>query len=194
MNAYLLTGGRSRRMGRSKLDLPFGGSTFAEIVVAAARPVFEEVIAVQRAGGAPVAKLQTIFETPHDEAAPVFGVARALEHAGGRCFILAVDYPLITGDVLRYLRDRFAESSAPMLVPVWRDRAQMLCAGYSAALLPRIRARLGSMRFDLRGIIDEADAEIISEEELRARFEGEPLMNVNTPSELEQAETLYARS
>ena len=194
MNAYLLAGGRSRRMGRSKIDLPFGESTFVQIVSAAARPVFEEVVAVQRPGGEPVDRVETIFEAPHDEAAPVFGVARALEHAGGRCFILAIDYPLITSDVLRFLRDRFLDSASPMLVPVWKGRAQMLCAGYSTDLLPRIRERIDARRFDLRGIVDDAPAEIVAEEELRDRFEGEPLMNVNTPSELEQAESFYARS
>ena len=30
-------------------------------------------------------------------------------------------------------------------------------------------------------------------EELRARFAGEPLMNVNTPQELEEAERIYGR-
>ena len=81
-----------------------------------------------------------------------------------------------------------------MLVPMWRERAQMLCAGYSSPVLPIIRSRIQGSRFDLRGLIDESGAEIVSEEELRARFDGEPLMNVNTPAELEEAETLYARS
>jgi len=194
MNAYLLAGGRSRRMGRSKLDIPFGGSTFLRIVAVAAGPVFDAVMAVQRADGAAVADVKTIFETPHDEAAPIFGVERALQDARGKCFVLAVDYPLLTSGVLRYLRDRFEVSDARMLVPIWRKRAQMLCAGYSRDLLPLIRARIDGRRFDLRGLIEEAGAEIIDEKDLRTRFDGEPLINVNTPEELEEAETLYARS
>ena len=81
-----------------------------------------------------------------------------------------------------------------MLVPMWRERAQMLCAGYSSQVLPIIHERIRHGRFDLRGLIEEAGAGIVSEKELRARFDGEPLMNVNTPAELEEAETLYARS
>lgn len=192
MNAYLLAGGRSRRMGRPKADLPFAGSTFARIVIDAARPVFSNVYAVQVAGGAPLAGVETIYEPPHDDAAPIFGVARAIEHAAGRCFVIAVDYPLITSGILRFLRDQF--TSVPMLVPQWRGRAQMLCAGYSSDVLPLVRARIESRRLDLRGLIEEAGAAVIGEDVLRDRFDGEPLMNVNTPADLEEAESLYVRS
>jgi molybdopterin-guanine dinucleotide biosynthesis protein A len=61
----------------------------------------------------------------------------------------------------------------------------MLCAGYSPALLPLIDERIAGGRFELRGLA--ADAEIIEEETLRSTFPGEPLMNVNTPEELELA-------
>lgn len=194
MNGYLLAGGSSRRMGRPKADLPFGGSTFARIAIDAARAVFSHVYAVQRADGGPVDDVQTIFEPRHEDAAPIFGVAAALEDAGDKCFVMAIDYPLITSDILRYLRDDFFRSSAPMLVPIWRGRAQMLCAGYSVDVLPLVRERIESKRFDLRGLIEEAGATVIGEDVLRARFEGEPLMNVNTPAELEEAESLYVRS
>jgi molybdopterin-guanine dinucleotide biosynthesis protein A len=194
MNAYLLAGGRSQRMGRPKADLAFAGSTFARIVIDAAGAVFSHVSAVQRPGAVAVSGVDTIFETPHADAAPIFGVARAVEHADNKCFVIAIDYPLITTDVLRFLRDEFRRSSAPMLVPMWRGRPQMLCGGYSASLLPLIRRRIESNQFDLRGLIDEAEAAVISEDVLRARFGGEPLMNVNTPAELEEAESLYVRS
>ena len=69
----------------------------------------------------------------------------------------------------------------------------MLCASYDAALAERIEERLGEGRLDLRGLIDEAGAAMIPEAELRSRFPGEPLMNVNTPQELAEAERIYGR-
>jgi len=174
VNFYILIGGRSRRMGRPKEEL------FLDRVVCAAVEVFERVIAVQRNGGA-AASIETIYESPHDDQAPVFGVARALEHARARCFILAVDYPLITPAILRYLRERFESSSALLVAPVWSGKTQMLCAGYDPTLLPRIEKRIAARRYDLRGLASEA--EILAEDELRAKFDGEPLMNVNTAEE-----------
>jgi len=183
MNCYVLTGGRSRRMGESKTSM------FLDRVVAAARDVFPNVIAVQRAGGETL-PIETICELPHDDEAPAFGVARALQHSAAPCFILGVDYPLITSDVLRFLRDSFR---GELLVPVWQGIPQMLCAGYGPSMLPRIEARIAARRFDLQGLISEAHAMMIGEAELRARFAGEPLMNVNTQEELEEARRIDER-
>jgi len=176
MNCYILIGGRSRRMGRPKTEL------FLDRVVRAATEVFEDVIAVQRFGGE-AASIPTICESPHDDQAPVFGVACALAHARERCFILAVDYPLITAAILRHLRERFERSRALLVAPVWSGKTQMLCAGYAPELLARIEQRLAAKRYDLRGLAGEDEANIIAEDELRAMFAGEPLMNVNTPEE-----------
>jgi molybdopterin-guanine dinucleotide biosynthesis protein A len=185
MNCYLLVGGRSSRMGRSKLDLPFGGGTFLDRVTTAAKPVFDHVIAVQRAGGDGAAGLPTIFEPPREAQAPVFGVWRALEDAKAQCFILAIDYPLLTSDVLRYLAGRASQSAAEMVVPRWNGKLQMLCAGYSASLLPRFEPRIAAGQLNLQSLT--SDLEVVEEEDLRSRFSGEPLMNVNTPEELREA-------
>jgi molybdopterin-guanine dinucleotide biosynthesis protein A len=176
MNCYILIGGQSRRMGRPKVEL------FLDRVVSAAAEVFDEVIAVQRCDGA-AASIPTIYERPHDDQAPVFGVARALEHARGRCFILAVDYPLITPAILRHLRERFERSPALLVAPVWSGKTQMLCGGYATELLARIERRLAARRYDLRGLANDDEADIIAEEDLRSLFAGEPLMNVNTAEE-----------
>jgi molybdopterin-guanine dinucleotide biosynthesis protein A len=178
MNAYILVGGQSQRMGRSKVEL------FLDRVAHAAAEVFDDVFAVQRYGG-PAVSLPTIYESHHADQAPVFGVACGLAHAGARCFVLAVDYPLITAALLGHLRDRFERSGALLLAPVWSGKTQMLCAGYAPALLPRIEQRIAVTRYDLRGLAAAGEAEILAEDELRGRFAGEPLMNVNTPEEWE---------
>jgi molybdopterin-guanine dinucleotide biosynthesis protein A len=64
----------------------------------------------------------------------------------------------------------------------------MLCAAYSPVILPRFGPRVAAGQLNLRGLTD--DIEVIEEDDLRARFSGEPLMNVNTPVELEEAERL----
>jgi molybdopterin-guanine dinucleotide biosynthesis protein A len=161
-------------MGVSKTAL------FLERIVAAARPVFDEVIAVQRCGGE-VAAIRTIFEEPHEGDGAIFGVARALSDANGDAFLIAVDYPLVTSDVLRFLRDQRG-------VPEWNGQKQPLCAVWQPAALPRIEERIAARRYDLQPLAEQA---IIAEALLRARFPGEPLMNVNTREELEAAEKLY---
>lgn len=185
MKCYILIGGLSSRMGRSKADL------FLDRVVAAARPVFDELVLVHRSVGEVHPLLRTIFEEPHEGMAPIFGVARALRDANAKCFILGVDYPLLTTDVLRELASRFERTACALLVPMWSGRPQVLCAGYGVALLPELDARIADGRIELKRLIHETAAVILAEDELRTRFPGEPLMNVNTPEELKEAEARY---
>jgi molybdopterin-guanine dinucleotide biosynthesis protein A len=172
-------------MGASKTEL------FLDRVVAAASPVFDEVLAVNRHDAEPL-RIRTIFEEPHDDEGALFGLARALADAREKCFVIAVDYPLITTEVLQFLAMRLEESGAAAVVPEWDGKPQPLCAGWDAAIaLPIIERRLAEGECELRSLIAEAGAVMIPESELRARFEGEPLMNVNTPEQFAAAEKWY---
>ncbi len=160
-------------MGESKVGM------FLDRVVGTAREVFDEVIAVDRlaVGGW---RLRTIFD---QREGAIFGVVRALDDARGKAFLLAVDYPLITSDVLQFIRDREG-------MPEWNGQPQPLCAVWDSAWLPRIEERIARGELDLRGAF-ESDI-IIAESELRSRFSGEPLLNVNTPEEWERAQRFLA--
>lgn len=183
VNCYVLTGGRSTRMGQSKAQL------FLHQVASAAKPVFDRLIAVERHGGSSHS-IETIFEDEHETEAPLFGVARALVDAPGPCFILAVDFALIRSDVLMFLRSRFEMSNASMLVPVWDLVPQVLCAGYRTCVSVPIAERIESGVYDLHGLADDVETEFIDEATLRSRFDGEPLMNVNTPAQMAEAERM----
>jgi molybdopterin-guanine dinucleotide biosynthesis protein A len=193
MKCYVLIGGLSRRMGTAKHDLTIGGLTFLQRTIAAARPVFDRVVAVDRhdAVREPGGFDAVIREEPRPEHAPLFGVVTAIEHAGVPAFVVALDYPLLTPELLAFLAGRFVASSRALLVPVWSGRMQMLCGGYAPTLLPRIRERIARGQLDLRGLTLPEETEIVAEEELRRRFAGEPLMNVNTPEELEEARRIH---
>lgn len=127
--------------------------------------------------------IRTITEVAHADEAPLFGVIRALEDARARCFVIAVDYPLITSAVLRDLRATVERSRALLVVPVRNGIPQPLCAGYAPELLPMIRRRVSGRKLDLMTLIDEAKAETFD-------LDIPELMNVNTPADLEEAERL----
>lgn len=174
MHGYILIGGRSQRMGESKVEL------FLPRVAAAAHQAFDAVFAVQRFGGLAAEGVETLYEPPHEESAPAFGLLAALEHARARCVVLAVDYPAVTVDVLRLLVARVEASQAAIVAPRWDGRLQPLFAGYdAAAVAPRLASRIAAGRLDLHGLLAEAGAEVV--EELPV------VRNVNTPEELQEA-------
>lgn len=181
MNAYILVGGRSLRMGEPKAAIRFGDTTLLGRVVAAAGSAFDRVLAVQRPGGAP-SSIETIYEEPHDDEAPIFGVAAAIRHAKAKCFVIAVDYPLLSSDALRDLAIRFEASAAPMLAPVWEGFVQVLCAGYSPALQARIEVQMAGRKYDLQSLAGDAE---------RVEVTGEIWRSVNTSKELEEVREWY---
>lgn len=187
MRSYVLIGGASSRMGSVKADLLVGGRTFLDRVIAAASEAFDEVVVVQRSGEPARGGSRTIHERAHEGTASIFGLERAMEDAGdARFWLLALDYPLITGALLSDLRARWEVSDESLIVPIWNERPQLLCAGWSGSLLPRIRQKISAGEYRLRDILDESGA-TIAEADLRRAHRGEPLLNVNEPAELERA-------
>lgn len=190
MNCYLLVGGISRRMGSPKGELELGGRRFLDRVRDAAEAAFDSITAVQRPGGEPIPGLRTIFESEHESSGAIFGLQRALEDAGARLWLLGVDYPLMTSGFLRDLRARFERSLQPVLVPMSGGMPQMLCAGYDPSILESVNSRIATGNLRMRSLLEE-EACIVSEEEWRKSYSGEPLLNVNDPLTLELARKIH---
>lgn len=189
MHCYVLAGGRSTRMGVPKAALEFAGSTFLDRIVSAAAAAFDEVVAVvrphePRLRAASLPSLRSINEPEHDDEGAIFGLARALADAPDRCFVVAVDYPLVTVDLLRLLRRRFESSRSPMLVPVHHGVPQTLCAGYAPEMRARVEAKLAARDYALRPLATDGEP---------FPWDGPELMNVNTPAELEEARSAYGQ-
>lgn len=192
MNCYILIGGHSSRMGRSKAELLLGGETFLQRIVRACQPVFHEVVAVTRRQGEHAEPVRTIVEDEHEEEGPIFGIQRAmLDAQGDRIWVVAVDYPLLTAELMTYLKERFEQSEADVVVPMWGGRRQMLCAGYRTHLAHDIGNRIGRVELRLQPFADDYPSLVIPENEIRAVAPLEPLWNVNRPDEYEAARRYY---
>jgi len=172
-------------MGAPKSSLLLGKETFLSRTLRVAHEVFGEVLMIDRHSETiGRASADVLFEEPHPGDGPIFGIATALRHsASEKVWLLAVDYPEMTSELLFHLAGEFLRLPCDLLVPEWSGKMQMLCAGYSRALLPVIEKRIAESHFRLRNLIDPGTTCVIREDVLRARFSGEPLMNVNTREE-----------
>ena len=78
MDAIVLAGGQSARMGVPKAHLPFGSSTLIETVVTTLRPVFKTVYVVGRDRERLAGLGATLLIDDRDEQGPLVGLARGL--------------------------------------------------------------------------------------------------------------------
>lgn len=182
-------------MGTPKSELLLGGETFFNRVYESAVKAFDRVVIITREGMPAPRGTAVLYDRPHAESSSIHGLLRALEESPhDKLWLLAVDFPLITEEVLRFLSSAFAASDGDYLVPVWHGKPQMLCAGYSRALLDVVSGKIEAGEHRMQSVIEGRRGELLSEHSLRERFDDEPLWNVNQPEDYAEVRRRYERT
>jgi len=192
MPAAVLAGGASRRMGRPKAALPYGAGTLLDFQVAKLSPIFDEVFVVAKEPLISAGVAARVVLDGVKEHAAIYGLARALEDARDRIFVLAVDLPALTPVLIREIGARGLETPAPALLPRADGRLQPLAGVWRRAALPTARQRIAEGELSLHGLAEEIRPEIFDEVEWRALDpSGRAFENINT---LEQYEAMRERA
>jgi molybdopterin-guanine dinucleotide biosynthesis protein A len=189
VTGIVLAGGRSSRFGASKLDADLDGMTVLDRTIDRLRPVVDEVLVVGRAGSRPGIRC---IDDPRPFEGPLAGLAAGLEIAGAEVVIMVGgDMPLVERDVLRLLVDRLRggtgtvavlqDGSQPRPLPMAlrRDVAREAAVAAIAAGERSLRAFLTRLRVD---VVPEREWRVLDPE-------GDSLIDVDTPADLERART-----
>src|SRR5262252_4485041 len=127
VEAFILVGGASSRMGQDKSQLVIDGQTTSEIIAATLAPLSCRV----RTVGSQVRSARENISDHYDRWGPLGGIQAALQACRTeRCIVVACDLPFVTRDLLELLMN--GQGAAAAIVPVQSDgRPQPLCAVYS---------------------------------------------------------------
>jgi molybdopterin-guanine dinucleotide biosynthesis protein A len=181
--AILLTGGKSRRMGRDKSRLVVEGSMLAVRTARLLNLVVETAIEV----GPGVSGLPTTMEEssgggPLGALAAGYRALRDQGH-GGSALVIACDLPLLTESLLRLLVEWDSHGS---VVPVVQDRPQPLCARWSARDLEAAgHLFTGGVR-SLQHLTTQIDVVLLGEAEWGHVAREEQFSDIDTPEDLER--------
>jgi molybdopterin-guanine dinucleotide biosynthesis protein A len=191
----ILAGGASRRFGSRKAVATVGGVPMIERAAAALRTAGLTPVLIGDHDwlgtfGLPVRGDSLPGQGPLGGLHAALGWARELGLDGAVC--VACDLPLLSPTLVRELSRRGSRSRAGAVAAEGvGGRLEPLCAWYSVAALPEIKARLATCRLALIDLLLDLEVERVPLAEV-ARF-GDPsriLFNVNTPSARDQAERL----
>jgi molybdopterin-guanine dinucleotide biosynthesis protein A len=200
----VLAGGGSRRMGRSKSELPFGPGTLLDWMIALLRDAVDDLwISVARPEDAPAASslpfVRGVLVDTHPGQGPLAALAIALAALERPILFVACDLPFLSPDDLRLLAgsvDRLGavdgitsrgegrgRSQAILLAD---DRGPQPLAGlYDPALRAHIDARLAAGERAMHELLAGIRYETVA---ARARVPGcPPLANLNAPRDYESS-------
>lgn len=193
---FVLAGGESTRMGRSKAALELDGvpmlvrmAQLVESVSGTAPRVIGEPKGAEAYGLAVIAD-----EWPG--AGPLGGIATALGASNTPWnLIVACDLPYLTKPWLQFLAARALASQADAVVPTTTRGAEPLCAVYHKRCEEAIRAALEHGVRKVQDGLRELLVELIDPFEWKA-FDPDGLLfkNMNTPEDYEEAVRRFGQS
>ena len=134
--ALIFAGGGSRRMGREKLSLQFGGQSLLQRVLELMRALFPSVLVSVQHLRDDIDAPQVCDEIP--EAGPLAGLCAGLQHATTSwVFAVAADMPYLLPEVIERLATHRPGHQA--IIPVIGGQPYPLTAFYAVSALPVLR-------------------------------------------------------
>ena len=186
LTAFVLTGGRSSRMGSDKALLSLGGQTLLQRTLKVAGAVTDHVCIVGRMDR--YAAYGEVVEDIYHDCGPLGGIHAAL-HATRTDLnlILSVDMPLMSSDFLGWLVQKATMSDAMIVVPNALGRLQPLCAIYRRGVAEPAEQALRAGDYKIDRLFSRVPTRVLHEQEIIASgFSPDTFRNINTPEEYEQ--------
>lgn len=190
LTGFVLAGGASRRMGRSKPELCLDGETMLERQIRLLRSVVRRVVVV---GGSP--GYLDDFDVPRVPDAlpgrgPLAGLYTALHESRTEFnMVLGCDLPFVHRCLLGFIAGRAVASGCDVTVPRSQDgRLQPLCAVYHRRILYAVRTSLEAGENRFISFFPRVRWKAVEWRELAdAGFRPSMFSNMNTPEDYERA-------
>jgi len=197
VSAIIFAGGRATRLGGvNKALLDVGGRLIIDRIVDAVGPLAAELLLLANdralADLADRAGLRLVLDPdPHAGVLPALAAALALA-TGDVCLAVACDMPFVSRPLFERLLAVQQEQSADVVIPRTAEHLEPMHAVYRRTpALAAIRAALA--RGDQRMVSYFQDVRVVQLPEAEARTvepDLRPFFNVNTPTDLAQAQRL----
>ena len=167
LDALVLAGGESSRMGGPKALLPVGNTTLLGATIDRLRPLFRQVLVVTRDRDALMGLDVEVLTDDRPERGPLVGLARGLAASDAPwCFVAGCDMPFLNPAVIG-LMAQYLEGYE-VVVPSVNGRLQPLHAFYSHECLPLARDLLDSGKKSMHALLDRCHVRTIGSEALMA--------------------------
>ena len=158
-SAVVLSGGENRRMGGfDKAFLVIDRSPIIEDTLSLLQADFPEIIIVTNSPDKYVHLKAKVVEDEIKGLGPLGGIYTGLKMMSNTAgLFVAVDMPFLNADILRRLKDCFAEKKPACLITRHQAGIEPLCSIYSRSILPLVKQCIQAGRLRLKDLLMECD-------------------------------------
>lgn len=182
ITAYILAGGKSQRMGKDKGMLPLKDKPFISHICSALQPIVGTNIIIVSANSDYDFLGHTRIEDIITDKGPVGGIYTALKHSKTKFnFIISVDTPLITTELLQWIADKHEDSYMMSQVQVG-DKASPLIAIYDRSCKTVFGEHMAAKQLKLREVVEDMFHQTLV---IPTKWHKE-VQNINTPEDYEK--------
>ncbi|MGH9427067.1 MAG: molybdenum cofactor guanylyltransferase [Terriglobia bacterium] len=188
MTAFILAGGRSRRMGTDKAFLVYRNEPLIHYSIRTCRSFTSDVRIIGEPARYACFGLPVIPDSG-ESLGPLSGIRTALQDSPTRfSSITACDMPLMSPEFFSLILRRLPGPDA--VVMRFHDGAvEPLCGIYSSTCLAATERNLANGKLKITDLLTQVAVEYISEDELHEHgLSRQIFTNVNTPEDLKQLE------
>ncbi len=193
VNAIILCGGKSSRLGTDKGLLKLDGKTLVQYSIDTVKPLCNEIIICSN--NPDYKKFGYPFvEDIYTNMGPIGGIHSGLNYSGtGINFILSCDMPFISSDAISYILAN--SDNFPAVIPIHDNkRLEPLCGVYSKSMLPLIEKQIEKKDLKLMNLISASRHSEIEFHTGLSFYHPRLFFNINDKDSLETAIQLLSKN
>jgi molybdopterin-guanine dinucleotide biosynthesis protein A len=185
MNAVILVGGKSSRMGTNKAFLELKGKTFIELQIELLREMFDEISISANTPSEYEYLNLPIFKDIYPGKGPLGGIYTSLINSSSlHTFMLACDMPFVGPELIKHLKDLTKEYD--VVIPKSENGLEPLHAFYSKNCIEPIKRELDENNLRIRSFFPQVNVKIVELDSLASsdHFKNS-IKNLNTMADYE---------
>lgn len=164
INAYILTGGKSERMGENKAFLTLNNQKFIDIIYRELSSIFEDVFVVTKKEYGSLYKGYKVIYDLNSEQSPIIGILTALIHnKNSFAFIKSCDNPVFSIELIKRMVS--ISEKYDVVIPFLKDGYHPLFGVYSKKCIDVINRQIKKNNFKVVDFLSFLDVYLIKEEE-----------------------------
>ena len=160
MNAAILVGGKSSRMGSNKAFLELKGKTFIELQIELLREIFDDIFISANTSSEYEYLNLSIFKDVYPGKGPLGGIYTSLINSSSlHTFMLACDMPFIGSELINHLKDLTKEYD--VVIPKSEKGLEPLHAFYSKKCIDPIKRSLEEDNLRITSFFPHVNVKIV---------------------------------